>query len=105
MNQVNGYFDKINKSKYLTLVHTNESKEKTKNYEELWCKIRHLIRSITKNLDDYNEKMKIEFNSDEKLPLNKTIEIPSMIILVRAIFHEIKKYYLEVFLDECLYKL
>ena len=29
--------------------------------------------------------MNIKFNSDDKLPLNKTIEIPSMIIVVRAI--------------------
>ena len=31
--------------------------------------------------------MKIKFNSDDELPLNKTIEIPSMIIVVRAVFH------------------
>ena len=30
--------------------------------------------SITKNSDDYDEKhMKINFNSDDELPLNKTI--------------------------------
>ena len=35
-------------------------------------KIRDLIRSITKNLDDYDEKyMKIKFSSDDKLPLKK----------------------------------
>ena len=33
--------------------------------------------------------MKIKFNLDDKLPLNKIIEIPSMIIVVRAIFLEI----------------
>ena len=27
-NKVNGYFEEVNKSKYLTLVPTNESKEK-----------------------------------------------------------------------------
>ena len=32
----------------LTLVPTNESKEKIKKYKELWIKIRGLIRSITK---------------------------------------------------------
>ena len=48
--------------------------------------------------------MKIKFNSDGKLPLNKTIEIASMIIVVRAIFLENNKYYPQVFLDECLYK-
>ena len=49
--------------------------------------------------------MKIKFNSDNKLPLNKTIEIPTMIIVVRAIFHENNKCYPQVFLDECLYKI
>ena len=41
--------------------------------------------------------MKIKFNSDDELPLNKTIEIPSMIIAVRAIFLENSKYYPQVF--------
>ena len=49
--------------------------------------------------------MKIKFSSDEELPLNKTIEIPSMKIVVRAIFYENNKYYPQVFLDECLYKI
>ena len=63
-NKVNGYFEKINGNKYLTLVPTNESKRKVKKkYEELWSKIRYLIWSITKNSDDYDEKyMKIKFN-------------------------------------------
>ena len=100
-NKVNEYFEEINGNKYLTLVPTNENKEK--KYEELWSKIRDLIRSITKNSDDYDEKyMKIKFNSDDELPLNKMIEIPSMIIVVRAVFHENNKYYPQVFLDECL---
>ena len=49
--------------------------------------------------------MKLKFNSDDKLPLNKTIEITSMIIALRAVFHENNKYQSQVFLDECLYKL
>ena len=103
---MNGYFEQINQSKYLTLFPTNESKEKIKRYEELWSKIRYLIRLITKNSDDYDEKyIKIKFNSDNELSLHKTIEIPSIIIVVRAVFHEIDKYYPQFFLDECLYKL
>ena len=65
-----------------------------------------MIRLITKNSDDYDEKyMKIKFNSDDELPLNKTIETPSMIIIVRTVFHENNKYYPQVSLEECLYKL
>ena len=42
------------------LVPTNESKEIIKKYEELWSKIRDLIRSKTKNSNNYGEKyMKI----------------------------------------------
>ena len=43
--------------------------------------------------------MKIKLNSDDKLLLNKVIEIPSMIIVVRTVLHENSKYkyYLQVF--------
>ena len=45
-----------------------------KNYEELWITIRDLIRSITKNSNDYDEKyMKIKLDSDDILLLNKVI--------------------------------
>ena len=43
--------------------------------------------------------MKIKFNSDDELPL------PTMTIVVRAIFLQNNKYYPQAFLDECLYKL
>ena len=46
--------------------------------------------------------MKIKFNSDDKLPLNKTIEIPSMIIVVGAIVLENNKNFQQVYLDESL---
>ena len=62
--------------------------------------IRDSNRSITKNSDDFDEKyMKIKFSFNDELFLNKTIEIPSIIIVVRAVFHENNKYYPQVFLD------
>ena len=65
---VNEYFEEINENRYLMLVLINESKEKIRKYEELWIKIRDLIRSITKNYDDYDEKYrKIKFNFDDGL--------------------------------------
>ena len=39
-----------------------------------------------------------------QFPINKTIEIPSMIIVGRGIFLENIKYYPQFFSDECLYK-
>ena len=63
------------------------AKKNLKKHEKLWSKIRDLIRSMTKNSDDYDEKyMKIKFNSDDELPLNRRIVILSMIV-VTAVFH------------------
>ena len=105
---VNGYFEEIKRNRYLTLVPTNESKEKIKKYEDLWIKLRDFIRSLTKYYDDYDydEKyIQIKFDSDDELPLNKTIEIPTTTIVVRVIFLENNKHYTQFFLDECLNKI
>ena len=57
-SNMNGYFEEFNEKKY----------------DELWSKIRDLISSITKKLHDYDEKyMKIKFDFDDDLPLNKTM--------------------------------
>ena len=47
--------------------------------------------------------MKIKFNSDDELALNKTIEIPSIVVVVRPGFYKNHKCYPQVFLEECLY--
>ena len=105
-NKTIGYFKEINGNKYLTLVLTDKSKKRMKRQEELRSEIRYLIRSKIDNTDDYHEKyMKIKFNSDDDLSLNKMLQLCSMIIFVRAVFHKNNKYYSQVFLDECLYKL
>ena len=68
-------------------------------------KIRDLIDQKKKS-DDYDEKyMKIEFDSNDKLLLNKMIQIPVMAIVVRGIFYQNNKYYPQLFLDKCMYKI
>ena len=103
---MNEYFGEINANKYSTLIPTNERKAKIKRYQELWSKIRNLIRLITKKSDDYDEKyMKIKFSLYVELTLNIKIEIPSLIIVVRTVFHKNNKYYPNFFLGKCLWKL
>ena len=41
---------------------------------------------------------KNQVKADEELPLKKTIEIPSMAVVVRAFIHESNKYYPQIFL-------
>ena len=49
--------------------------------------------------------MKIKFNSNDDLPLNKQLKFISTIIIVRSAFEESGKYCAQIFLDECLYVL
>ena len=61
------------------------AEKKMKNMKTCGVKS-EIIRSMTKNSDGYNETyMKIKFNLDDKLPLNKMREMSSMIIVVRAV--------------------
>ena len=49
--------------------------------------------------------MKIRFDSDVNLPLNKVLNLHSLTIVVRSVFQEDNKYYPQVSLDGCLYEL
>ena len=82
----------------MKLVPTGKSKDALKKHEELWNKIRDLIRSITKKSESNGKKyMKIKFNSDDDLPLKKTLELYNLEIVVRSVFHKANKYYQQVF--------
>ena len=49
--------------------------------------------------------MKIKFNSDDDLPLNKSLKFYLMTITIRCVFEDNGKLYPQVFLDDTLYKL
>ena len=49
--------------------------------------------------------MKVKFNCDGHLPLNKSLKFTLMTITIRYVFEENGKLYLQVFLDDTLYEL
>ena len=49
--------------------------------------------------------MKIKFNSNDNLPLNKPLQFYNMFIIIRSVFEEDGKCYQQVFLDDTLYEL
>ena len=49
--------------------------------------------------------MKIKFNSDENLPLNKQLRFHDMTITIRSVFEENGNLYPQVFLDDALSEL
>ena len=61
---------------------------------------------ITRNPGDYVEKyIKVKVDSDDEFHLNKTIEIPTVAIVVRDIFIKNNKHNPQVFLEECFCKI
>ena len=79
-------------------------KSKTlKKYTELWDKTEGLIKSITNTSGDYDEMyVKIKFNSDDNLPLNKISKLHNLITVARS---AVQEDYPRIFLDMCLYEL
>ena len=64
------------------------------------------IEEVSSGKCDYEKDyMKIKFNSDDDLPLNKPLESHNMTIIIRSIFEEDGKLYPQVFLDDTLYEL
>ena len=77
-----------------------------KKYAELWDGIKNLIERVNDKLGEYGKDfVKIKFNSDDKLPLNKTLKLHNLTVVARSVFQEDNKYYPQVFLDECFYEL
>ena len=49
--------------------------------------------------------MKIKFNSDDNLPLNKQLKFHNMTITIRSVFEKDGKLFLQLFIDDTLYEL
>ena len=91
-------------NKYLTFASTE--KKVLEEYTNLWDKIKSHIQSTNLDKSGEYEKdwMRIKFNSDDGLPLNKILKLHMLTIIVRSVFEEEGKYYPQVFLDDCLYE-
>ena len=106
VNHVSGYIEEKNENKYLIFDATDENKELLKKYNDVWSGIRNKIEAVSSGQCGYEKDyMKIKFNSNDDLPLNKPLRFHSMTIIIRSAFEEDGKRYPQVFLDDTLYEL
>ena len=111
IDHASGYIEEKEMNKYLVfdsmeLHSTDENKELLKKYNDVFNGIRNKIKKISGNEYDYEKDyMKIKFNSDDDLLLNKQLKFHNMIITIKSIFEEDGKLYPQVFLDDALYEL
>ena len=101
-----GYIEEKGVNKYLVFNSTDENKELLKKYNDVFNGIRDKIKEISSGECDYEKDyMKIKFNCDYNLPLNKPLKFHMMTIIIRSVFDEDGKLYPQVFLDDALYEL
>ena len=106
ITRANGYIEEKDINKYLVFDSTDENKELLENYNDFFNGIRNKIKEINNNECNYEKDYsKIKFNSDDDLPLNKSLKCRLMAITIRHVFEEDGKFYPQVFLDDTLYKL
>ena len=104
VNYANGYIEEKNGNKYLIFDYSvNENKTLLKKYADVWDGIKNQIKAINGNEENNYRKgyIKIKFNSDDNLPLSKPLKIHATTIIIRSVFGEGSKH----FLDGTLYKL
>ena len=107
ISEVDGYIKEKNGSKHLVFDSANENNEVLKKYVGLWYAIKSKIETINEGRrGEYDKEfMKIKFDTDDNLPLNKTLKFHNMTIAIRSVFEEDGKFFPQIYLDECLYEL
>ena len=106
INHASRYIEEKGMNKYLIFDSTDENNELLKKYNDVWTEIKNKIEEVGSGKCDYEKDyMKIKFNSDDDLPLNKPLKFHNMTITIRSVFEEDGKLYPQVFLDDTLYEL
>ena len=107
VNHASGYIEGKSGNKYLILIFVDEKEEVSKIYNAVWDGIKNKIKWINEaKVHDYEkDDIKVKFNSDHDLPLNKPLKFYLMTTIIRSIFEEDGKLYPQVFLDDALYEL
>ena len=71
--RIDGFTEENRGNKYLNIAFTDSNNKVLKKYAEVWSRIKDQVEKINNGkLEEYEKDyMKIKFNSDDNLPLNK----------------------------------
>ena len=105
--ELDGFIEEENGNKYLNISLTHNDNDVLIKYVEVWSGIKDQIKKINNgSVGEYAKVyLKIKFDSDDNLPLNKILKFPILTIIIKNIFEKDGKYYPQIFLDVCLYEI
>ena len=106
IDEIDGFAREKEGNKYLNISLTDSNNDVLKRYAEVWSGIKDQIEKINNGQlkESGKDYMKIEFNSDDDLPLNIILKFCILTIIIRTIIEKDGKYYPQFFLDDCLYE-
>ena len=103
IDHASGYIEEKGVNRHFVFDSTDENKELLKKYNDVWNEIKNKIKEVDDSECDYEKDyMKIRFNSDDNLPLNKPLKFHLMTITIRSVFEEDGKLYPQLFLNDAL---
>ena len=74
-----------------------------KFFSEILLKLKQLM--VEKTLFYEKNYARIGVDTDDDVPLNKSLKFPTLTIIIRCAFQECEKLYPQIYSDECLYEL
>ena len=106
IDHASGFIKEKGANKYLVFDSKDENKELLKKYNDVLNGIKNKIKEVDDSEFDYEKDyMKIKFNSDNNLPLEKPLKFRLLTITIRSGFEEGGKFYPQLFLHDTLYQL
>ena len=103
--KIKDHFEEVDGDKNLII--NSENGDIMQKYQEVF----NGKKEIIKKTNDYglpikydDNYMKIKFNTDDNIPINKIIYFSTITIIIRSITKKDDKYYPQLFLDDCLYE-
>ena len=90
VHEADSFIEEKEESKYLNFAFTDSNSEVLKKYAEIWSGIKNKIKAINSGTSgEYGKNyMKIKFDSDHDLSLNKQLKFINLTITVRFVFEE-----------------
>ena len=107
ISELNGFIEEKEGNKYLNISLRFNNDDVLVKFAEVWRGIKDQIKKINNgSVGQYGKDyMKIKFDSDDNLPLNKILKFRVLTIIIGNIFEKDGKYYPQIFLDDCLYEI
>ena len=90
IDKIKGHFEEVDGDKYLII--SSENEDIMEKYQEAFDGIKEIIKKV----NDYGQPIKyddnyikIKFNTDDNVPLNKIIYFPTITIIIRSVTKKI----------------